>query len=98
MPYSFSARFGSGPRCIFDWAAEPSRSDLMVKRLSGFFPFLIACCANAQTTGADAPEKVNMVSVVLFLLLFVGTCVGYFAYVWWRERKKRQPEKGEKHR
>lgn len=71
----------------------------MVRLLSAFFPFLIVCCAYAQTTGADAPaDKASMLSVVLFLLLFVGTCVGYFAYIWWREKKKGQRAKGEKTR
>ena len=69
----------------------------MARLLSGLFPVFMVCSAYAQTPAADAPaESANILSVVIFLLLFVGACVGYFAYVWWNEQKKRQREKGEK--
>ena len=71
----------------------------MAKVLSGFFPVLMVCSAYAQTPAADAPAaEANILTVVIFLLLFVGSCVGFFAYIWWNERKRRQREKGEKPR
>jgi cytochrome bd-type quinol oxidase subunit 2 len=69
----------------------------MAKVLSGFFPLFMVSSAYAQTSGAEAPAgKASMLTVVIFLLLFVGACVGYFAYIWWNARKKGQPEEGEK--
>jgi hypothetical protein len=71
----------------------------MAKLLSGFFLFFMVCSAYAQTSGAEAPaDKASMLTVGIFFLVFVGSCVGYFAYVWWNARKKRQGEKGEKPR
>jgi cbb3-type cytochrome oxidase subunit 3 len=71
----------------------------MAKALSGFFPFFMVFSAYAQTPGADAPaDKASTLTVVLFLLLFVGVCVWYFAYTWWNAKKKRQREEGEEPR
>jgi cytochrome bd-type quinol oxidase subunit 2 len=69
----------------------------MAKVLSGFFPYFMVSSAYAQSSGAEAPaDKASMLTVVIFLLLFAGACVGYFAYIWWNARKKRQREEGEK--
>ena len=63
----------------------------MVKTLSRFVPLLIAASAYAQ---AEPPtEKASPVTVIIFLLLFVGSCAGYFAYIWWNQRKKRKSGK-----
>ena len=71
----------------------------MAKVLSGFFPFLMASSAYAQTSGAEAPaDKASMLTVIIFFLLFVGGCVGYFAYVWWTHKKSRQRGEGEEPR
>ena len=71
----------------------------MAKVLFGFFPFFMVCSAYSQTPGADAPaDKASMLTVVIFLLLFAGACVGYFVYVWWNEKKKRQRKEGAKPR
>ncbi len=65
----------------------------MARVLSGFFPVFAVSSAYAQTSGAEAPvEKASSLTVVIFLLLFVGLCVGYFAYVWWSERRRRKLE------
>jgi hypothetical protein len=58
----------------------------MPKLLCRFLPLLIAFSAYAET--AEVPtEKAGLLSVVVFVLLFVGSCGGYFAYVWWNHRK-----------
>ena len=47
--------------------------------------------ALAQGAAAEAPvEKASPLTVLLFLALFVGSCLGYGAYVWWR--RKSHPE------
>lgn len=63
----------------------------MAKALYSLFPLLIAASAYAQSTGAETPaEKANPLTIAIFLFLFVGGCVGYFAYIWWEKKKSRQ--------
>lgn len=56
-------------------------------------PLLIfAMSAYAQVP--DPPtEKASPATVVIFLVLFIGSCVGYFAYTLWMARKKRDGNK-----
>jgi hypothetical protein len=71
----------------------------MAKVLSGFPLVFMVRSAYAQTPAADTPAgEASILPVVIFLLLFVGACVAYFAYLWWNERKRRQGEAGEKPR
>lgn len=75
------------------------RSDVMRKALTWLLPVLVASSAFAQSTGAEAPtEKAGPVTVIIFLLLFVGSCVGYFAYIWWNQRKVRPEAEGKEPR
>ncbi len=68
----------------------------MVKTLSRFAPFLVSASAFAQ---AEPPtEKASPLTVVIFLVLFVGSCVGYFVYVWWKQRKSREQGEGKEQR
>ena len=70
----------------------------MAKVLSALFPFLMVWSAFAQTSGAEPPaEKASGITVVIFLLLFVGSCVGYFVYLWWT-KKRPQKDEGEEPR
>ena len=61
----------------------------MTKALYRFLPVLIAFSACAQSTEA-ATEKASPITVVIFLVLFVGSIAGYFAYVWWSQRRIKQ--------
>ncbi len=62
----------------------------MARLLSGIYLFLVACAAFAQNSTADAPaEHASPVAVMLFLVLFIGSSLGFVAYVWWRGRKNR---------
>ena len=71
---------------------RPHQDRVMAKVLYRLLPLLIAFSAYAQ---AEPPtEKASPVTVIIFLLLFVGSCAGYFAYIWWNQRKTRQ--RGEK--
>jgi hypothetical protein len=64
----------------------------MPKVLLRFVPFLMAASAFAQAQAPEAPaEKASMLTVVIFLLLFFGSCAGYFVYLWWNHRKNPQP-------
>jgi membrane protein DedA with SNARE-associated domain len=44
--------------------------------------------AYAQAVQEPPVEKADMVTVVVFLVLFVGSCVAYFVYAIWSSRKK----------
>ena len=63
----------------------------MAKALFSLFPLLIAASAYAETAEAPA-EKASPIVVVVFLVLFVGGCAGYFVYMWWEQRKTRRQE------
>lgn len=42
----------------------------------------------AAATPADAPaEQASPVTVIIFIILFVGGCVAFGAYTWWNSRK-----------
>ena len=62
----------------------------MKRVLAGFLFLLLSLSALAQTAPEPPAEKADMMSVVVFGLLFVGACVGYFVYLWWGQRKERK--------
>ena len=52
-------------------------------------PFLIFAMSALAQSAEEAPaEKANIFTVVVFLVLFVGSCLAYFGYVLWAARKK----------
>lgn len=67
----------------------------MSRYLSAMAPFLVVCSAYAQDEGAGIPpaETVSVVWVVVFGVIFVGSIVGFFAYLWWNERKQKGRDK-----
>jgi hypothetical protein len=45
----------------------------------------------AAVTPADAPaEQASPVTVIIFIVLFLGGCVAFGAYTWWNGRKGAQ--------
>ena len=63
----------------------------MVRLLCSFLLALASCSAYAQNSGAEAPvEHASVLTVVIFVVLFVGGCVGYIGYTWWRGRQKEE--------
>ena len=50
---------------------------------------MLALDAYAQTPEPPV-EKADGVTVVIFLVVFVGSCVAYIGYAWWSGRKKRE--------
>jgi hypothetical protein len=49
----------------------------------------LALAANMEET-ANAPpvETVPLMYVVLFVVLFLGLVIGFFAYLYWNEKRK----------
>jgi O-antigen/teichoic acid export membrane protein len=68
---------------------------IMASFLSRFFPLAIVGVALAEEA-KDLPPQTSGSGVVLFLVLFVGICVGFYAYLWWKEKPKRPKQEHRK--
>ena len=82
--------------CYYGWQSEvlEFRQVSVMARLF-FFPLpllILALDAYAQTPEPPA-EKASFATVLIFLVLFIGSCAGYVGYAWWNSRKKRDEEK-----
>ena len=53
-----------------------------------FLPLLLASSAFAQAQAEAPVEKANLFTVVVFLAIFVGSCAGYFVYLWWNHKRR----------
>ena len=62
----------------------------MLKKISALLSLLLAFgLACAQT--ADAPvDHASRLSVILFLVLFIGSIVAFGVYVWWRAKSDKE--------
>ena len=57
----------------------------MLKRL---LPLLFLAAPFLARAADDAPsEQASPVAVILFLVVFIGGCIGFVAYVWWTRKK-----------
>ena len=64
----------------------------MIRRLCGFLLALLPFLAYAQASPAEPPvEHASMFAVVIFVVLFAGSCLAYFVYLWWDHRKAKPP-------
>ena len=56
--------------------------------------FLMSCAALAANLeeGASTPpvEVVSVWFVALFLVLFFGMIIGFFVYLWWNDKNRKQ--------
>lgn len=68
---------------------DERKAAFMAGRLLGLLLWLVPWMAFAQKAADDAPaEQANPIAVALFVLVFVGSCLGFVAYVWWKGRGK----------
>ena len=59
----------------------------MARVLTALYTYLIAFAAFAEEVkDAPPPAQTDVVGIVLFFGLFLGLCVGFFAYMWWRHK------------
>jgi hypothetical protein len=66
----------------------------MNRLISGIFPLLVFCSAYAtEAKDPPIPTETNVIGIVIFGILFVGGCVGFFVYLWWVDKHKKQNEK-----
>jgi len=68
----------------------------MQKLLSSVILFLLsvpAWAATGEMQGANAPvETVSTLYVVLFCLGFVAMVVGFFAFIWWNDKRSKKAD------
>ena len=69
---------------------------LMTKFLSAVTLFLMSStlfAATKEMEAANAPAPtVDMIWVIVFIVIFIGSIVGFFWYLWWNERKQKPKE------
>ena len=66
----------------------------MTRILSGLSLFFLYCSARAQPAAANVPEEpTNTTGVIIFLVLFVGFCVGFIWMVYAADKKKKEKER-----
>jgi hypothetical protein len=59
----------------------------MTRLLAGLIPLLMFCSAFAEDVkDAPPPATTDVVGITIFFVLFVGLCVGFFGYMWWRNK------------
>ena len=63
----------------------------MTRLISGLCSFLVLCSAYAaDVKDAPIPETTNVWGIVIFFILFVGMSVGFFVYMWWKSKNKKE--------
>jgi hypothetical protein len=64
-------------------------------RAGSWLLLIFVASVYAQSTPAEAPmEQASPVTIVLFLVLFLGGILGYVGYTWWRGRKDQKNGSG----
>jgi hypothetical protein len=73
-----------------------NRGDVVVRIALGVCALLGFCLAYGQAPADASPEEGNLLGVILFFIIFVGTIVGGAAYYWWRAKEKHPGKDEEK--
>jgi hypothetical protein len=61
-----------------------------MKRVLCSLPLALTSFAAFAQATAEAPvEHASMATVVVFGILFVGSCAGAIGYMWWQSKKKK---------
>ena len=63
----------------------------MTRLISGLCSFLVFCPAFAEDVkDAPIPTTMNVMGIVVFFVLFVGMCVGFFVWMWWKNKHDKE--------
>lgn len=63
----------------------------MNKLIAGIFPLLVFCSAYAMDAkDPPIPTETNVIGIVIFAILFFGSCIGFFVYLWWIDKHKKK--------
>jgi predicted permease len=68
---------------------------IMVSFLARLFPLAIVGLVLAEDA-KGLPAQASGAGVVLFLVFFAGICVGFYVYLWWKERPKKPKQEHKK--
>ncbi len=59
----------------------------MTRLIAALYPLFIAFSALAEDIkDAPIPEHTDVLGITIFFVLFIGLCVGFIAYMWWRNK------------
>jgi hypothetical protein len=59
----------------------------MIRLIAALSPLFIAFSALAEEVkDAPPPAQTDVVGIAIFFILFIGLCVGFFGYMWWRSK------------
>ena len=59
----------------------------MTRLIALLSPLLIAFSAFAEDVkDVPPPAQTDIVGIAIFFVLFIGLCVGFFGYMWWRNK------------
>ena len=59
----------------------------MNRLIAALYSFFIAFAAFAEDVkDAPIPEHTDVVGIAVFFILFIGLCVGFFGYMWWKHK------------
>jgi hypothetical protein len=63
----------------------------MNRLLAALLPLLACFAAFAEDVkDAPPPATTDVVGITIFLVLFFGMCIGFFAYMWWRHKHNKE--------
>lgn len=68
----------------------------MATFLARFIPLFLLLGSVYAGEPQDAPPQAGAAAVIIFFVLFVGSCVGFVAYFFWKERKPKQGDQEHK--
>jgi hypothetical protein len=67
----------------------------MTRLVSGLCCLFIFCSAFAdEVKDAPIPETMNTMGIAAFFILFIGMCVGFFAWMWWKNKQDKEGKEG----
>lgn len=69
-------------------ASWPTKEILMTRFIAGLYPLLVVFSAYAADVKDEPiPETMNVIGITVFFVLFIGMCVGFFAWMWWKNKQ-----------
>jgi hypothetical protein len=52
--------------------------------------FMLGSALAEDVKDAPPPETTDVMGITIFLVLFFGMCIGFFAYMWWRHKHNKE--------
>jgi flagellar basal body-associated protein FliL len=62
----------------------------MTRLLYSFLLTLASCCVYAQSSAEAPVEHASVLTVIIFIVVFIAGCLGYVAYAWWSGKKEKE--------